>query len=92
MFAARETHDSLLISVVDVAGRLGLAAALAGMMICSVVSDFVSINDMGLMAPLVSLFHLSPWLKLLPVRSQHRNMPTTQMREAGNATRCCFIR
>lgn len=88
MFAATGTNDLLLRPTVDVIGRLGLAAAptfalmawvsAAGspdMAMCSVASAFVPINDMALMYLLMSLFHLSPWLKRLPVRSRHRNTP-----------------
>lgn len=60
----------------DAAGLLGLAAApvfavMAGisaaspssMVVCSSVSALMPINDMALMYLLMSLFHLSPWLK-----------------------------
>ncbi len=76
---------------VDIAGRLGLAAAPTfalmasmsaigspGMAMCSAASAFVPINDMALMYLLMSVFHLSPWLKLLCARSQHSGTPVTQ--------------
>ena len=67
---------------IDAAGRLGLAATptfalmawisaggSSGMTICSATSAFVPLNEMALMYALMSLFHLSPWMKLLsPVR------------------------
>lgn len=72
-------------------GCLGLAAAPTfalmawvsavgspGMTICSAASAFAPINDMALMYLLMSFFHLSPWLKLLSVRSQRANTPVTQ--------------
>ncbi|GGE49623.1 hypothetical protein GCM10007276_28450 [Agaricicola taiwanensis] len=75
--------------LVDVAGRLGFAAtptfalmawisavSSPGMIMCSVASPLVPINDMALMYLLMSLFHLSPWLKLLSRGSQHRIPPT----------------
>ncbi len=49
-----------------------------GMTICSAASAFAPINDMALMYLLMSFFHLSPWLKLLSVRSQRANTPVTQ--------------
>ena len=33
------------------------------MIICSAVSAMMPVNDMALMYLLMSLFHLSPWLK-----------------------------
>jgi hypothetical protein len=80
-FTATATDDSLLKPVVYVAGRLGFAAtptfalmawisavSSPGMTMCSVASPLVPINDMALMYLLMSLFHLSPWLKLLSHR------------------------
>ncbi|MFU0507506.1 hypothetical protein [Pseudaminobacter sp. NGMCC 1.201702] len=76
---------------VDAARRLGLAAAPTfalmawisavgspGMTMCFAVSAFVPINDMALMYVLMSLFHLSPWMKLLSARSQRPNTPVIQ--------------
>lgn len=76
---------------IDAAGRLGLAAAptfalmawisavgAPGMTMCSAASAFAPINDMALMYVLMSLFHLSPWMKLLSARSQRPNTPVTQ--------------
>jgi hypothetical protein len=91
MFAATGKVASLLGPVIDVAGRLGLAAAPTfalmgwisavgspGMTMCSAVPTFVPINDMALMYLLMSFFHLSPWLKILSARSQRHNTPITQ--------------
>jgi hypothetical protein len=86
MFAATKKVDALAGPTVDVAGRLGLVAAptfalmawissldSSGMAMCSAASAFVPmINDMALMYLLMSVFHLSPWLKLLSARSQRR--------------------
>ena len=60
----------------DPAGLLGLAAtpvfvvmasisatSPASMIVCSSVSAMMPVNDMALMYLLMSLFHLSPWLK-----------------------------
>ncbi|MFP4537863.1 MAG: hypothetical protein ACLFPA_06130 [Dichotomicrobium sp.] len=91
MFVAARNANSLLGPAADVAGWLGLAASPTfalmawisavgspGMTLCSAAPAFVPINDMALMYLLMSLFHLSPWLKLLSVRSQHRNIPITE--------------
>jgi hypothetical protein len=91
MFAANEKAASLLGQAVDLAGWLGLAAAptfalmawisavgSADMAMCSAASAFVPINDMALMYLLMSLFHVSPWLKLFSARSQRRNTSVTQ--------------
>lgn len=91
MFAAKEKATSLLGQAVDFAGRLGLAAAptfalmawisavgSAGMTMCSAASPFMPINDMALMYLLMSLFHVSPWLKLFSARSQHCNTSVAQ--------------
>ena len=89
--AATGACHPLLKPVVDVAGRLGLAAtptfalmawisavSTPGMTMCSVTSPLLPINDMALMYLLMGLFHVSPWLKLLSARSQHRNTSVTQ--------------
>jgi hypothetical protein len=89
MSAATGKVDSLPGRAIDVAGRLGLAAAPTfalmawissvgspGMTMCSAASAFVPINDMALMYLLMSVFHLSPWLKLLAARSQRSGTPT----------------
>lgn len=91
MFAATGKGGSLPGPAVDAAGRLGLAAAPTfalmawisavgspGMTICAAAPAFVPIDDMALMYLLMSLFHLSPWLKLLSARSQRRDIPVTQ--------------
>ena len=79
MFATTKRAARWPGATVDVAGRLGLAAAPifalmawisatgpAGMAMCSTAFSFVPINDMALMYLLMSVFHLPPWLKLLP--------------------------
>ena len=84
-FAATGTEDSWLKLVVDMAGRLGFAATPTfalmagisavnspGMTMCSAASPLAPISDMALMYLLMSLFHLSPWLKLLATGSKHR--------------------
>ncbi|WP_254690431.1 hypothetical protein [Shinella daejeonensis] len=76
---------------VDAACRLRLAAAptLAlmawisavgspGMALCSAAPAFLPINDMALMYALMSLFHLSPWLKFLSAHAQRSKTPVTQ--------------
>ncbi|MGI6854431.1 hypothetical protein [Mesorhizobium sp. 1B3] len=91
MSAATGKVASLLGPAVDIARRLGLAAAPTfalmawisavgslGMTMCSADPAFVPINDMALMYLLMSFFHLSPWLKLFSARSQRRNTPVTQ--------------
>ena len=90
-FAATGKADSLPGPAVEVAGWLRLAAAPTfalmawifavgspGLTMCSAAAAIVPINDMALMYLLMSLFHVSPWLKLLSARSQHRNTPVTQ--------------
>lgn len=92
MFAAKEKAASLLGQAIDLAGWLGLAATSifalmawisavgsAEMAICSTASAFMPIDDMALMYLLMGLFHVSPWLKLLSARSQHRNTSATQI-------------
>lgn len=89
MLTATGKVDSLPGPAVDVAGRLGLAAAptfavmawisaVGSPAMCSAASAFVPINDMALMYLLMSLFHLSPWMTLLSARSQRSNAPVTQ--------------
>jgi hypothetical protein len=86
--------DSLPGPVVDMAGRLGFAAAPAfalmawisavgspGMTMCSAASAIVPINDMALMYALMSFFHLSPWLKLFSAHSQCPNTPSPNPKE-----------
>ncbi|MBL0937108.1 MAG: hypothetical protein IBJ07_20405 [Rhizobiaceae bacterium] len=76
---------------IEAAEWLGLAAAptfavmacfsavgTAGMSMCSAASAFMPIDDMALMYALMSLFHLSPWMKLVSARSQRPNIPPTQ--------------
>ncbi|MFB8341036.1 hypothetical protein ACWGNA_03750 [Brucella cytisi] len=70
----------------DASGWIGLAAtptfALMAwisavgsqdIMMCSGASTFVSINSMAVMYVLMSLFHLSPWIKLFAARFQLPN-------------------
>lgn len=91
MFTPAGEADSPREPAVDAAGWLALAAAPTfaltawvsavgspGAMICSAASAFLPINDMALMYALMSLFHLSPWMKLLSVRSRRPNTPVTQ--------------
>lgn len=91
MFAAKGKAASLLGQAIDLAGWLGLAAAPTfalmawisavgspGMTMCSAASAFMPFNEMALMYLLMSLFHVSPWLKLFSARSQHRNTSVTQ--------------
>lgn len=72
-------------------GRLGFAATptfalmawisaigTPGMAMCSVALPLAPINDMALMYLLMSLFHLSPWLKLLSRRFAAPHHPITQ--------------
>lgn len=59
---------------------------------CSAASLFMPINDMALMYLLMSLFYVSPWLKLFSARSQYCNTSVAQPKETDNATRCCFTR
>jgi hypothetical protein len=89
MFASAGKAGWLHAPAADMAGWLGLAAAptfalMAGIsaagpaatVICSAVPTFVPIDDMALMYALMSLFHLSPWLKFLPGRLQCPNAST----------------
>lgn len=41
-----------------------------GMAMCQAAPSWMPVNDMALMYLLMSLFHLSPWLRLLSPRSQ----------------------
>ncbi|TIL76849.1 MAG: hypothetical protein E5Y65_01900 [Mesorhizobium sp.] len=92
MFAAKEKATSLL-GQVHLGRWLGLAAAPTfalmswisavgspGMTMCSAASPFMPINDMALMYLLMSLFQVSPWLKLFSARSRHRNTSVQQTR------------
>lgn len=89
LFAAKGKVDSSLGRPVDVVAWFGLAAAPTfavmawisaagspGWAICSAASAFVPINDMTLMYLLMSLFHASPWLKLLFALSRDRTAQT----------------
>jgi hypothetical protein len=91
MRAAPEKAASSPRATIDAAGWLGLAVAPTcalmawisavgspGMTMCSAASAFAPINDMALMYVLMSLFHLSPWMKLLSARSQPPTTPVTQ--------------
>jgi hypothetical protein len=75
----------------DAVGWLGLAASptfalmawisandAPQSMICSSASGVWPIGGMAWMYPLMSLFHLSPWLKLASGRSQQLTQATTQ--------------
>jgi hypothetical protein len=76
----------------DAASWLGLAASptFAAMawisvndmqaMICASGPGVLPIGGMVFMYLLMSLFHLSPWLKLASARSQRRNATVTQAR------------
>lgn len=48
------------------------------MAICSATASLLPINDMALMYMLMSIFHLSPWARLLSGRSRRRAFPVTQ--------------
>lgn len=91
MRTATEKVASSPSPAVDAVGRLRLAAAPTfalmawisavgslGMAMCSAASTFVPINDMALMYALMSVFHLSPWMKLLSARLQRPTTPFTQ--------------
>jgi hypothetical protein len=91
MFASAGKVGSLRAPAGDMAGWLGLAAAptfawMAGIsaagspdtMMCAAVPAFLPINDMALMYLLMSLFHLSPWLKFLSGRLHRRSAPTAR--------------
>lgn len=91
MFAVKGKAASLPGQTVDLARWLGLAAAptfalmawisavgSAGMTMCSAAPAFMPISDMALMYLLMSLFHVSPWLKLFSARSQHRITSVTR--------------
>ncbi|MFC0010317.1 hypothetical protein [Devosia nitrariae] len=82
---------SLVGQASDVSGWLGLAAAPTfalmawisavgspGMSICSGASASVPVNDMVLMYLLMSVFHLSAWLKFLSAGWQRANTRVTQ--------------
>jgi hypothetical protein len=49
-----------------------------GVTMCSAASAFMPINDMALMYLLMSLFHVSPWLKLFPPVRSTANTSITQ--------------
>lgn len=78
----------MLEQVASATGRLPLAAtptfalmagisavSQSGMAICSSASPWVPFSDMALMYLLMSLFHLSPWLKALS-RRRHQATQT----------------
>ncbi|MBE1208342.1 hypothetical protein [Aminobacter carboxidus] len=78
-------------ATIDAADWLGLAVAPTcalmasisavgspAMTMCSAASAFAPINDMALMYVLMSLFHLSPWMKLLSARSRRPDTSVTQ--------------
>jgi hypothetical protein len=84
-FAATGNGGSPCKPVADGAGWLGFGAtptfalmagistvSSPGMTMCSVALPFVPINDMALMYLLMSVFHLSPWLKLLSTGPHRR--------------------
>ena len=75
----------------DAAGWIGLAGSptfalmawiaatdAPRMTICTTASDMLPINGMAWMYLLMSLFHLSPWLKLAAGRAERLNHPTCQ--------------
>jgi hypothetical protein len=75
----------------DAAGWLGLAASptfalmawiaatdAPQVTICSSAPGVLPIDGMAWMYTLMSLFHVSPWLKLASSRPRHRTHPTTQ--------------
>lgn len=91
--ATTGSNETLLKPDVGVAGGLGFAAAPTfalmagisavgsqGMTICSAASPFEPLNEMAVMYLLMSLFHLSPWLKLLSSRraATHHTMTQTE--------------
>ena len=88
--ATTGSQDALLKPDVGVARRLGLAAAptfalMAGISaassqgICSADTPFMPLNEMALMYLLMSLFHLSPWLKFLSHRRAASHQAIAQM-------------
>ncbi|KKB10627.1 hypothetical protein VE25_16935 [Devosia geojensis] len=90
-FEAKRKAGSLPRQAAAVSGWLALAATPTfallgwmsavgspGMAMCSAASAFMPISDMALMYLLMSLFHLSPWLKLVSARSPHSNAPITR--------------
>ena len=46
--------------------------------LCSVTPAFFPINEMAFMYVLMSVFHLSPWLKLISARLRFSHILTTQ--------------
>nr|WP_274631239.1 hypothetical protein [Mesorhizobium shangrilense] len=91
MRTATEKLASSPKATIDAADRLGLAVAPTfalmawisavgspGITMCSAASAFAPINEMALMYVLMSLFHLSPWMKLLSTRSRRPSIPVTQ--------------
>jgi hypothetical protein len=48
------------------------------MAICAAAQDMLPINGMAWMYLLMSLFHVSPWLKLAAGRAERLNHPTCQ--------------
>ena len=90
---ATTASDDALLKPDGVAARLGLAAAptfavmagisavsAQGVAMCSAASPLAPVNEMVLMYLLMSLFHLSPWLKLLSHRRSepHHAIPKTK--------------
>ena len=91
MRAAPEMPASSPRATIAAAGWLGLAVAPTcalmawisavgspAMTMCQTASAFAPVNDMALMYVLMSLFHLSPWMKLLSSRSRRPTTPVTQ--------------
>jgi hypothetical protein len=85
VFATKRTDASLLVRQLNASGRLGLAAApvlalmsgitainAPGMTICTTAAPLAPINEMALMYLLMSIFHLSPWLKLFSAYSRRQ--------------------
>jgi hypothetical protein len=49
-----------------------------GAAICSATAFLLPINDMALMYLLMSIFHLSPWIRLWSARSPRCSSPVTR--------------
>lgn len=64
----------LALAAAPILALMGAIAAISspGMTICTAASPLAPINDMALMYLLMSVFHLSPWLKLFSAYSQHQ--------------------
>ena len=91
MFAAAAEMGAEPRPIVDPAGLLGLAATPvlavmacisatgpSGMILCSAISAIAPVNDMALMYLVMSLFHLSPWLRLVSALWRRPGRPISQ--------------